>query len=121
VGRWCLLSRSVYSKHTGICVSGQVIDSTQTYQYPIKELRDEGSGEALAEAIEGLGLGSVPGITIYKRQVVWGDGQGIFAGEDCRLTWLDSSWDTTLRVLENTRKCAAQPTNRKAKSIDAVR
>jgi len=36
-------------------------------------LRDEGSGQALAEAIDGLGLGSVPAMTIYKRQVVWGD------------------------------------------------
>lgn len=36
-------------------------------------MRDEGSGEVLAEAIDGLGLGSAPGITIYKRQVIWGD------------------------------------------------
>jgi hypothetical protein len=34
----------------------------KTYQYPIRELRDEGSGEVLAEAIEGLGRGSVPEI-----------------------------------------------------------
>jgi hypothetical protein len=45
----------------------------QTYQYPLRELREEGSGEVLAEAIDGLGLGSVPGMTIYKRQVIWGD------------------------------------------------
>jgi hypothetical protein len=44
----------------------------KTYQYPISELRDEGSGEVLAEAIDGLGRGSVPEITIYKREVVWG-------------------------------------------------
>lgn len=44
----------------------------KTYTYPIKELRDEGSGEQLAEAIEGLGEGNVPEITVYKRQVVWG-------------------------------------------------
>jgi hypothetical protein len=41
--------------------------------YPIQELRDEGSGEELAEAIDGLGRGSVPDIRIYKRQVVWGE------------------------------------------------
>jgi hypothetical protein len=41
--------------------------------YPIRELRDEGSGEMLAEAIDGLGLGSVPGMTVYKRQVIWGE------------------------------------------------
>jgi hypothetical protein len=34
-------------------------------------LRDEGSGEALAEAIDGTG--SVPGMTVYKRQLVWGE------------------------------------------------
>ncbi|KAH7088253.1 hypothetical protein FB567DRAFT_334188 [Paraphoma chrysanthemicola] len=45
----------------------------KTYTYPISDLRDEGSGEILAEAIDGLGTGSVPDITIYKRQVVWGD------------------------------------------------
>jgi hypothetical protein len=27
----------------------------------------------LAEAIDGLGTGSVPGIAVYKRQVVWGE------------------------------------------------
>jgi hypothetical protein len=27
----------------------------------------------LAEAIDGLRLGSVPGIAVYKRQVVWGE------------------------------------------------
>lgn len=45
----------------------------KTYQYPIRELRDEGSGEVLAEAIDGFGTGSVPGMTVYKRQVVWGE------------------------------------------------
>jgi hypothetical protein len=41
--------------------------------YPIQELRDEGSGEILAEAIDGLASGSVPDIRIYKKQVVWGE------------------------------------------------
>ncbi|KAF2828639.1 hypothetical protein CC86DRAFT_347042 [Ophiobolus disseminans] len=45
----------------------------KTYQYPIRELRDEGSGEELAAAIDGLGKGNVPDITVYKRQLVWGD------------------------------------------------
>ncbi|OAL00588.1 hypothetical protein IQ06DRAFT_293885 [Phaeosphaeriaceae sp. SRC1lsM3a] len=45
----------------------------KTYQYPIQEVRDEGSGEELAAAIDGLASGSVPDITIYKRQVVWGE------------------------------------------------
>jgi hypothetical protein len=45
----------------------------KTYMYPLSEIRDEGSGEVLAQAIDGLGLGSVPGMTIYKRQVIWGE------------------------------------------------
>ncbi|KAL5396980.1 hypothetical protein PMIN06_003766 [Paraphaeosphaeria minitans] len=43
----------------------------KTYTYPIGQVREEGSGEALAEAIEGLGRGNVPEMTVYKRQVVW--------------------------------------------------
>jgi hypothetical protein len=45
----------------------------KTYQYPIQDLKDEGSGEELAAAIDGLANGSVPDITIYKRQVIWGE------------------------------------------------
>lgn len=52
--------------------SGALVFAFKTYMYPIQELRDEGSGEILAEAIDGLALGSVPGMTVYKRQVVWG-------------------------------------------------
>lgn len=47
--------------------------STQTYMYPLRAVRAEGSGPVLAEAIDGLGRGSVPRITVYKRQVVWGE------------------------------------------------
>jgi hypothetical protein len=36
------------------------------------EIRDEGSGEALATAIEGLKEGSVPRMNSYKKEVVWG-------------------------------------------------
>ncbi|KAH5701156.1 hypothetical protein HBI44_045550 [Parastagonospora nodorum] len=45
----------------------------KTYQYPIQEVKDEGSGEILAQAIDGLARGSVPDIRIYKKQVVWGE------------------------------------------------
>lgn len=45
----------------------------QTYEYPLSEIRDEGSGQSLAEAIDGLTKGNVPDIAIYKRQVVWGE------------------------------------------------
>ncbi|KAF1959549.1 hypothetical protein CC80DRAFT_489670 [Byssothecium circinans] len=53
--------------------TGAVVFAFKTYQYPVEELRDEGVGEELAMAIEGLGEGNVPGMTVYKRQVVWGE------------------------------------------------
>jgi hypothetical protein len=49
-----------------------VVFAFKTYQYPIVELREDGSGEALSEAIDGLETGSVPEMMVYKRQVVWG-------------------------------------------------
>ena len=45
----------------------------KTYQYPLKDVKEEGSGEELAAAIEGLGTGSIPGMRVYKSAVVWGD------------------------------------------------
>jgi hypothetical protein len=53
--------------------TGALVFGFKTYMYPLSEIRFEGSGEVLAEAIDGLGLGSVPGMTIYKRQVIWGE------------------------------------------------
>lgn len=45
----------------------------KTYQYTLDEVKAEGSGPALAEAIAGLGQGNSPGMAFYKRGVVWGD------------------------------------------------
>lgn len=45
----------------------------KTYQYTLEEVKAEGSGPELAEAIPGLAQGSVPDMAYYKRQVVWGD------------------------------------------------
>ncbi|KAK3708680.1 hypothetical protein LTR37_011402 [Vermiconidia calcicola] len=45
----------------------------KTYQYKLEDLKAEGSGPELAEAIPGLGQGSVPDMAFYKRGVVWGD------------------------------------------------
>lgn len=53
--------------------SKAIVFAFKTYQYPIAELREEGNGGALSEAIEGMGTGGVPEMTVYKRQVVWGD------------------------------------------------
>lgn len=44
----------------------------KTYQYELDEIKEEGNGEALALAIDGLGEGSVPAIAVYKKGKVWG-------------------------------------------------
>ncbi len=43
----------------------------KTYQYPIGEVMEEGLGEVLEEAIEGLENGNVPKIAEYKKSPVW--------------------------------------------------
>jgi hypothetical protein len=50
-----------------------LVFSFKTYLYPIKDIKDEGLGEELASAIEGLQTGSVPQMNVYKRGVVWGE------------------------------------------------
>lgn len=50
-----------------------LIFSFKTYLYPIKEIRDEGLGDDLATAIEGLKGGSVRQMNVYKKGVVWGE------------------------------------------------
>ena len=45
----------------------------KTYLYRLDEVKEEGLGPVLAEAIDGLGKGSVPGMAFYKRGVVWGE------------------------------------------------
>jgi hypothetical protein len=44
-----------------------------TYTYPIQAIKDEGLGEELAAAIDGLKEGNVPEMHWYKRGAVWGD------------------------------------------------
>lgn len=50
-----------------------LVFSFKTYLYPLKDIKDEGSGEELAQAIDGLKEGSVPAMHFYKRGVIWGD------------------------------------------------
>ncbi|KAE8448374.1 hypothetical protein EG329_009618 [Mollisiaceae sp. DMI_Dod_QoI] len=45
----------------------------KTYLYPLREIKEEGLGEDLANAIDGLKAGSVPEMHFYKRGVVWGE------------------------------------------------
>ncbi|KPI40378.1 uncharacterized protein AB675_7531 [Cyphellophora attinorum] len=53
--------------------SKAIVFSFKTYLYPISQIRDEGSGPALAEAIEGMKGGNTPGMYFYKRGAVWGE------------------------------------------------
>lgn len=53
--------------------SGALVFSFKTYQNSLAEVKAEGNGEALAEATEGFGKGSVPEMGVYKREAVWGD------------------------------------------------
>jgi hypothetical protein len=53
--------------------SKALVFSFKTYLYSISEIRDEGSGEELAAAIDGLKEGSVPQMNIYKKGLVWGE------------------------------------------------
>lgn len=44
----------------------------RTYLDSLKEIKDEGLGNELADAIDGLKSGNVPSINVYKRAPVWG-------------------------------------------------
>lgn len=54
-------------------VSKALVFTVHTYLYPIKQIKDEGSGEDLANAVDGLKRGNVPGMHIYKKGDVWGE------------------------------------------------
>ncbi|EWG55862.1 hypothetical protein FVEG_13804 [Fusarium verticillioides 7600] len=49
-----------------------LVFSFRTYQYPLKQIRDEGGGPTLAEAIRGINRGSVPAVEWYKASPYWG-------------------------------------------------
>lgn len=55
--------------------SGALVFAFRTYQYTLDEVKAEegGMGEALAEATEGFVKGSVPAMSVYKREAVWGE------------------------------------------------
>ncbi|KAL1875516.1 hypothetical protein Plec18167_005452 [Paecilomyces lecythidis] len=53
--------------------SRALVFAFHTYRYPIQDIKDEGLGEDLARAIDGLKEGSVPQIHFYKRGPVWGE------------------------------------------------
>ncbi|KAJ5438143.1 uncharacterized protein N7458_009141 [Penicillium daleae] len=47
--------------------------SFKTLLYTLPEIKEEGLGEALAEAIDGMKQGNAPGFHYYKRAAVWGE------------------------------------------------
>lgn len=53
--------------------SRALLFSFKTLLYTLPEIKEEGMGEALAEAIDGLKNGSAPGFHLYKRAAVWGE------------------------------------------------
>ncbi|KAL9096756.1 MAG: hypothetical protein Q9165_001244 [Trypethelium subeluteriae] len=51
--------------------TGALVFTFKTYQYELGDVKREGNGEAMAEAIDGLKEGSVPSIDVYKKGTVW--------------------------------------------------
>ncbi|KAK3983840.1 hypothetical protein QBC44DRAFT_375826 [Cladorrhinum sp. PSN332] len=51
-----------------------LVFSFKTFLYPLEDIKkeEEGTGEQLAEAIEGLSKGNAPGMGVYKGGVKWG-------------------------------------------------
>ncbi|KAJ5561757.1 hypothetical protein N7535_003782 [Penicillium sp. DV-2018c] len=54
-------------------VSKAIVFTVHTYRYPIQQIKDEGLGEELATAVEGLKKGNAPGMHFYKKGDVWGE------------------------------------------------
>ncbi|KAE8158860.1 hypothetical protein BDV40DRAFT_307492 [Aspergillus tamarii] len=53
--------------------SHAILFSFKTLLYTLPEIKEEGLGEVLAEAIDGLKQGNAPGFHFYKRAAVWGE------------------------------------------------
>jgi hypothetical protein len=53
--------------------SKAIVFAFHTYRYPIQDIKDEGSGEDLAQAIDGLENGSIREMFIYKNGDKWAD------------------------------------------------
>ncbi|KAH6623785.1 hypothetical protein F5144DRAFT_584307 [Chaetomium tenue] len=52
--------------------TGAILFSFKTYMYSLNEIKEEGLGPELADAIEGLKAGNAPGMWMYKGGVRWG-------------------------------------------------
>jgi hypothetical protein len=49
-----------------------ILFSFKTYLCPVTEIKGEGLGPLLADAIEGLRTGNAPGMWVYKGGIRWG-------------------------------------------------
>ncbi len=64
--------RIEYQTLTRLPKTNAILFSFKTYLYPVKEVKDEGLGPELADAIEGLKKGNAAGMWVYKGGVRWG-------------------------------------------------
>lgn len=53
--------------------TGAIVFGFKTFLEPLSKLREEGSGPTLAAALQGLAVGSVPAMDVYKNGVIWKD------------------------------------------------
>lgn len=53
--------------------SEAILFAFKTYMDTLRDIKLEGVGDELADAIDGLKSGSVPTMTVYKRSPVWGE------------------------------------------------
>ena len=70
----------------------------KTYLTPLSEVRDEGLGPALADAVDGLAEGNVPAMRVYKRSVVWGPKVTAFLREPSEEKVRDNRADYSLEA-----------------------
>ncbi|KUI60946.1 hypothetical protein VP1G_08135 [Cytospora mali] len=52
--------------------TGAVVFSFKTHLYTLEEIKADGMGDQLADAIDGLGKGNAPGMWTYKGAIRWG-------------------------------------------------
>lgn len=57
---------------TRLPATGAILFSFKTFLYPLGQIKAEGLGPQLADAIEGLRAGNAPGMWVYKGAVRWG-------------------------------------------------
>ncbi|RCI09077.1 hypothetical protein L249_5122 [Ophiocordyceps polyrhachis-furcata BCC 54312] len=82
---------------TRLPLTRDILFSFKTCLYPLREIKDEGLGPDLAEAVQGLRMGNAPGMWAYKAGAQWAAGvsqylRGVEEGEASHVTRL---WSNT--------------------------